>query len=204
MKSPPRTLYDIEYYKSSCEGFDFTIDNPSPRLKIYDTWIGPQIEGVVADIGFGRGELSIKTARNPKVKSVWAFDYSYDAGKLFMESLEKEPKLSDKVAIIIADFVDFLPHLDVAFDNIIMFDVIEHIYPEQIKTVTDQFNKKLKVGGKIFLSTPLSAEPCNERHVWMAKNLPELQAMFPNEIVVSHKGYSGVGDENWFEAIKIS
>jgi len=203
-KSPPRSLYDAEYYETSCEGFDHSVDNPSPRLACYDSWIKPQLSGGnVADIGFGRGEFTIKTARLPHIDKVWSFDYSPAAGRMLLENLEKEPELGEKINIILSDFVEILPQLDVMFNNVIMFDVIEHIYPDQIKFVTETLDQLMPYNGKIFLSTPLSKEPCNERHVWMASTVEELQAMFPSSIRVTHKGYSGVGEENWFEAVKI-
>lgn len=203
-KSPPRDLYDAKYYETSCEGFEYDTDKPSPRLAHFDSWIAPKIKGTVADIGFGRGELTIKMARMPQIQSVWAFDYSPAATRFLIEKLEKEPLLSEKIVVMLVDFVNMLQHLTTKFDNIVAFDVIEHIYPDQIKFVLQNLTNRLPVGGKIFVSTPLSSLPCNERHVWMAKNPAELQAMCPPNLKSQHVGYAGVGEENLFEMTKVA
>lgn len=203
-KSPPRQLYDANYYLTSCEGFETTTDKPSPRLAWFDSWIKPHLHGTVADIGFGRGELTIKMARMPNVQSVWAFDYSPAATRFLIEKLEKEPVLSEKIVVMLVDFVNMLKHLTIKFDHIVAFDVIEHIYPDQIKFVLQNLTDRLPVGGKIFVSTPLSRQPCNERHVWMAGTPQDLQNLCPSNLISKHVGYSGVGEENRFEMTKIS
>lgn len=143
-------------------------------------------------------------ARMPKIQSIWAFDYSPAATRFLIEKLEAEPMLSEKIIVMLVDFVNMLQHLNTQFDNIVAFDVIEHIYPEQIKFVLKNLTDRLPVGGKIFVSTPLSSQPCNERHVWMAKTPADLQAMCPHNLRSSHVGYAGVGEENLFEMVKTS
>lgn len=202
--SPPRHLYDANYYETSCEGFDHTTDTPSPRLAWFDSWIKPHLKGVVADVGFGRGELTIKMARMPEIQSVWAFDYSPAASRFLIEKLEKEPNLSEKIVVMVVDFVNMLQHLTTKFDHVVAFDVIEHIYPDQIRFFLKNMTDRLPVGGKIFASTPLSVQPCNERHVWMAKTPKDLQELCPSNLVCAHVGYSGVGEEHRFEFTKIS
>jgi len=199
-------LYDAKYYETSCEGFEshYDTDTPSPRLAHFDSWIKPQIRGTVADIGFGRGELTIKMARMDTISSVWAYDYSPAAARFLIEKLEKEPLLSEKIIVMLVDFVNMLQHMTTKFDNIVAFDVIEHIYPDQIRFVLKNLTDRLPIDGKIFVSTPLSSQPCNQRHVWMAKTPAELQAMCPPNLKSTHVGYAGVGEENLFEMIKTS
>jgi predicted RNA methylase len=197
MVSPSRKLYDHDYYESSCEGFDRSVDDLSPRLSKFTDWIAPQLNGVVADVGFGRGELSIHAARMPEVDRVFSFDYSLDATIIFMQNLQREPEwVVDKVTVIVDDVVT-MPKLDFEFDYVMAIDVIEHLYFEQLVRFMEFLTSATK--HKIFVSTPLTKAEPNERHVWLAEKMDDLLKILPVGWGYTYLGYAGSGEDHFFE-----
>lgn len=198
--SPPRDLYDRHYYETSCEGFDKDVDELSPRLVHFETWIAPRLEGVVLDIGFGRGELSIRSARLPKVSGVISIDYSYDAVIMFMERLKQEPKeIQRKIIQVCDDIENILQYLDLKISHIIAFDVVEHIYPDQVTRLFTRLAERMTQNGKVYVVTPLSNAVPNERHVWLARTPQDLFNLIPPDFECAHVGPSGSGEDHLFE-----
>lgn len=203
MDSPPRSLYDREYYETNCEGFDKSVDELSPRLIHFETWIAPRLNGVVLDIGCGRGELSIRSARLPTVGGVISVDYSYDAITMLMERLKKEDRETQRKIIQICDDIDnILQYLDLKFSHVIAFDVVEHIYPDQVTKLFTRLSNKLIPAGKIYIITPLSEAIPNERHVWLARTPQDLFRLIPSNFDCVHVGPSGSGEDHLFEITK--
>lgn len=201
--SPPRNLYDREYYETSCEGFDKDVNELSPRLAHFETWIAPYLQGIVLDIGFGRGELSIRSARLPKVEGVISIDYSYDAVIMFMERLKQEQQdIQRKIIQICDDVENILQYLNFKISHIIAFDVIEHIYPDQVTRLFTRLADRMVSGGKVYVVTPLSEAVPNERHVWLARTPQDLFNLIPSDFQCSHIGSSGSGEDHLFEIIR--
>jgi len=201
--SPPRNLYDRHYYETSCEGFENSIEVLGPRLRHFETWIAPRIGGVVLDIGFGRGELSIRAARLPNVVGVISIDYSYDAVVMFMERLKHEPaEIQGKIIQICDDIENILQYLNLTLSHVIAFDVIEHIYPDQVTRLFSHLYDRMGSGGKVYVVTPLSNEVLNERHVWLARTPDDLFKLIPVSFDCTHVGPSGSGEDHLFEITK--
>lgn len=200
-QSPPPELYDTNYYNTSCEGHNYTIDNPSPRLAKFDSWVAPHLGNAVLDLGYGRGELSIKAARLPTVGGVVSIDYSIDATKLFMDNLLREPiPVRRKIIQIYGDIDRILPHINIQFTSVIAFDVIEHIYPEQVRRLFDVLSGKVIPTGSVFVVTPLSTNTPNERHVWLAKQPADLFGLVnANYFSCAYVGYAGSGEDHMFQ-----
>lgn len=203
-QSPPPELYDIDYYKNSCEGYADDVNQLSQRLSHFDTWVKPVIDGYVLDIGHGRGELSIHSARMSNVNNVTAIDYSHDAAVMFMEHLKKQPiDVKRKITQICGDIDIVLPCLNMVFSHVIAFDVVEHIYPIQVIRLFNNLAERMPSGGKIFIITPLSHAVPNERHVWLAKTPDDLFDLVQQEqFACKYVKYSGSGEDHLFEITK--
>ncbi len=198
--SPPRNLYDRHYYETSCEGFDNNIEQLSPRLKHFETWVSTQISGTILDIGFGRGELSIRAARLPTVLNIISIDYSYDAMIMFMERLKVEPvHVQNKIIQICGDIDNIIQYLNLSISHVVAFDVVEHIYPDQVTKLFTNLSDKMISDGKVFVVTPLSEAIPNERHVWLARTPSDLFKLIPSSFDCTHIGPSGSGEDHLFE-----
>jgi len=198
--SPPRGLYDRHYYETSCEGFENNVESLSPRLKNFEHWIAPRISGVVLDLGFGRGELSIRAARLPQVDGVLSIDYSYDAVIMFMEWLKQESLETQRKIIQICDDIEnILQYLNLTISHVIAFDVVEHIYPDQVTRLFTRLADRMTSGGKVYVVTPLSDAVPNERHVWLARVPDDLFKLIPATFSCAHIGLSGSGEDHMFE-----
>lgn len=192
-----RSLYDKNYYKTSCEGYNNSVDNLSTRLGNFFKIVGPQLYGTVSDIGFGRGELSIRAARLDNVKKVYAYDYSLDAAEIFISSLKKEPEhIIDKISITVDDILD--SYDTIAFSNFFMMvDVIEHLPFNGLKRLINDICDLTT--DKIFVSTPISNAKCNERHVWLARSKDDVASLLPWDWECNYLGPAGIGEDHFFE-----
>lgn len=198
------TRYDENYYKKACEGDKYSIDSLSPRLRHFEDWIAPQLEGTVFDIGFGRGELTIRSARLLQVNCVVAFDFSIDASIILINNLKQESELTrSKIWIVSADIDFILPHLSLRCQHVILFDVIEHLYPDQIKRLLRRLVSRLDLGGKVYISTPISKECTDAEHVWLARNPDDLKKLCPAGLSFLDRGWAGIGEDHLFELERV-
>lgn len=162
----------------------------------------------VMDLGFGRGEISLKLAQHPNVKRVIAIDYSPAAGKILLSHLQNNDTLANKIDVIISDASHFLSLLGIPIiDHIVAFDVIEHLMVYDIIMVFRHAARLLPKGGKIFVITPLSQYATNERHVWLARKPEDLGQFSVGQFGVGfdfrYLGYAGSGEDHKFEFTKL-
>ncbi|MEI6690454.1 MAG: methyltransferase domain-containing protein [bacterium] len=151
MRAVGAKVYSKKYFETDCGGHEMWRkscgkDLP-PRLEyafnIADICMGMN----VLDWGCGRGELSYQAARVGA--DVLGLDYAKDA----IELTKKLPK-DTKGKLKFAQIDDLLiPAKDNSFDRILFVDVIEHLYPEQLKILMKEFARVLKPGGKLVIHT---------------------------------------------------
>jgi 2-polyprenyl-3-methyl-5-hydroxy-6-metoxy-1,4-benzoquinol methylase len=146
-------IYSTDYYLQICGGYEeFTSGVVAHRLKMAFGF-GEVEKGMkILDIGCGRGELSGMCALLGC--DVWAIDYSNDAlniaSQYFMEHVKsddlKQIKLQRMNAKSLAFPSDF-------FDRIFLIDIVEHLYPEELKQSLCEVNRVVKSGGKVIVHT---------------------------------------------------
>jgi 2-polyprenyl-3-methyl-5-hydroxy-6-metoxy-1,4-benzoquinol methylase len=168
MKTVSSRIYTKEYYLSSCRGFEEFLRGGVAERLIYASSLANLKKGMhVLDVGSGRGELVVLCARAGAL--AWGIDYSQEALKIAKESIRG-------VERGVAERINFkkmnakkISHLDKSFDVVFMIDVVEHLYPEELKQALLEIKRVLKPGGKVIIHTP---------NVWLIKLINFLAKIF--------------------------
>jgi cyclopropane fatty-acyl-phospholipid synthase-like methyltransferase len=80
------------------------------------------------------------------------------------EKETKKPHVEETVFVINdPNIKNYEDEFDIKYSHVIAFDVIEHIYPEQIARLFKTLSNRMVQGGKMFIVTPLSEVAPNER-----------------------------------------
>lgn len=145
------SVYNKEYYLTACGGHEdwnkYRGEVLTPRLMY--AWKLAKIKAgmKVLDWGTGRGEMAYQAAKMG-AESV-GIDYSNEAIKL-ANGIKRKTK--GKLRFVVNTDLK-LPLRDDSCDVIFFLDVIEHLYPHQVKTILQEFYRVLKPGGKVILHT---------------------------------------------------
>lgn len=148
-------VYTKKYYLSDCTGYQefkksFGKDL-EPRLKELIKFFDIKQGMRVLDIGCGRGEMVIFCAK--KGASAIGIDYSEQAIKLAKLAQSKQPKkLKEKIEFQLMD-AKILKFQDSYFDIVILTDVVEHLYPEELKMVFKDIKRVLVNKGIVIIHT---------------------------------------------------
>lgn len=110
------------------------------------------IKGRVLDVGCNSGDTTYYVLQ--KCDEVYGIDVNKKAIDRAIElykgwGLESRAKFFNCTA-------DRLPFEDGFFDNATMFSVLEHIFPEDVKTVLTEISRVLKDGAYLLITTPRS------------------------------------------------
>lgn len=156
----PPVIYTEDYYLTDNEGYKEyqkgLNKNIHPKFKraLESAKLGPNMQ--VLDLGCGRGELSFYALQSGC--NVTAVDYSEAAIKIAkqtMASLSEETRNRLNLRLLDATGLNGLSEDSQArFDIVFMVDVVEHVYPWQLKEVVSQLRLLMKPSGMLFISTP--------------------------------------------------
>lgn len=151
MRQVNPSKYTKEYYTNDCGGYrewKNTKGEKLPhRLSVVFKLAKIKRNMSVVDFGCGRGELSFHASL--KGAKVLGLDYSQEAIDL-AKSLPKPKKgtlrykLNKELKI---------PVKNGTVDRIFFVDVLEHLYPNQVRVLLKEFYRVLKPGGKIISHT---------------------------------------------------
>jgi len=170
MKNPKgvsSSLYNENYYVSSCQGY--TEDgNPGPRLlKLFSYAKNPS---TIIDIGCGRGEANKFFGSNSC--HVFSVDFS-PAVCAFLKKEEKD------YSLLIHDVSSGLPWLkDGYFEIAILADVLEHLYDYQLKVLCSEILRITKNEGLILIDTPIMKNGNSTLHVNVKSDVSEITSLF--------------------------
>lgn len=151
---PSIEIYDDQYFKSSCGGFDlFHISQGKilDDVRKYILDLRPLKKHYSAlDIGCGRGELVFGLAEQG-LAYVVGIDLSEDAIRLAQQTCSNEIK-SNQVAIqkMSATQLDFANE---TFDIAYMTDIVEHLSDQNLKKAISEAYRILKPGGCLIVHT---------------------------------------------------
>jgi len=151
-RSVPPELYPKEYYLSSCRGFEEFLRGGISQRLVYALSLADLKKGMdILDVGMGRGELVIKCAQAGAYAK--GIDYSQAAVKIAKESLKRVDKeVAKRVSFERMD-VKKISYPDQSFDVVFIIDVVEHLYPEELKQAFLEIKRVLKPGGRMIIHT---------------------------------------------------
>lgn len=149
-------LYTEEYFKTACEGFSEFLDTEGEHLSrrlraaFELATIGPGMR--VLDIGCGRGEILLHCARLGA--DVYGIDYAPVAMNLSQRLVTRlaDENINTHLGLAQAD-AKKLPFPDEYFDRVLMFDVVEHLYPWELDEALAEVHRVLKNDGQFIAHT---------------------------------------------------
>ncbi len=154
--SVPAEEYTREYYEACCEGYEeYTLSKGeslpfrlSIPLKLGNVHAGMN----VVDIGCGRGEIVIHCARLGA--KTWGLDYADEAlilARKIMTNDNNQP-YNDFMAVQKSKSTQ-LPFANESVDLVFMLDIVEHLYPDELKLTFDEVWRILHPKGFLIIHT---------------------------------------------------
>ena len=155
MRRVDPSVYTKGYYLTDCTGFNEfkkTFGNElEPRFKEIIKYLKIKTGMKVLDIGCGRGEMTIYTSK--KGSDSTGIDYSRESIALANIAKRKQPfEIQKKIEFKVMDAKKLL-FSDSSFDMIILTDVAEHLYPEELEIVFKEIKRVLKNKGSVIIHT---------------------------------------------------
>jgi cyclopropane fatty-acyl-phospholipid synthase-like methyltransferase len=147
----PSDLYDEKYFLTACEGYEEFKQSEGEHLsrRLREAFEFAEVTPgmCVLDLGCGRGEI-VRHVAQLGAKS-FGLDYSEAAVRLSNYILSNEPGVHG----VTRSDAKLLPFPDNTFDRVLMFDIVEHLYPWELDTCLSEVRRILKPQGKIVIHT---------------------------------------------------
>jgi ubiquinone/menaquinone biosynthesis C-methylase UbiE len=122
------------------------------RLSIPLELAGVQAGMRVVDVGCGRGEILLHSAR--RGARSWGLDYAREAVLLTRELLLSGAGGQERELIAVGQAnAAQLPFASGHADLVFMLDVVEHLYPPELKAALDEAWRILQPGGRLVVHT---------------------------------------------------
>jgi len=157
-ESVPSSLYTEEYFLTACEGYNEFIategEHLSRRLNAAFALAAVEPGMKVLDVGCGRGEILRHCARLGA--DAYGIDYAVVAVQFSQEIVQDVEQAPGKTGVAQAD-AKTLPFPCAYFDRVLMFDVVEHLYPWELHKALIEINRVLKPEGRFIVHTAPNA-----------------------------------------------
>lgn len=161
-KPLPSTLYTEEYFLTACEGYDEFIESEGQHLsrRLRDAFAVAEVQPgmCILDVGCGRGEI-IRHCMRLGV-AAYGIDYAEAAMSMTREVIASEWRLAEQAesgqhvkAGVCRSDAKKLPFSDKYFDRVLMFDVVEHLYPWELHQAMLEIRRVLKDDGRFIIHT---------------------------------------------------
>jgi ubiquinone/menaquinone biosynthesis C-methylase UbiE len=155
MKRVDPKVYTKEYYLNDCTGFaEFKKSFGKilePRFIELIKYFKIEPNTKVLDIGCGRGEMVFFAALNGA--DAVGIDYSKDAIDLANLANKKQSKtIRAKTEFLLMD-AKKLAFPDSSFNTVVMTDVVEHLYPQELDLAFKEIKRVLKNQGLVVIHT---------------------------------------------------
>ena len=149
--SLPSTLYTAEYFLNACEGYAEFVESHGERLsrRLDEAFAYAEVTpGMkVLDVGCGRGEILRHVTRLGA--RAYGIDYAEVAVQLSRAATQNE---ATPIGVYRTD-AKRLPYPDGTFDRVLMFDVVEHLFPWELRASLSDSYRVLTPGGLIVVHT---------------------------------------------------
>lgn len=152
--SVPPDRYDHEYFLSVCEGYEEFVATEGKELSrrlraaFAVAGIGPGMR--VLDVGCGRGEILRHCTRAGA--EAHGIDYARAA-----VTLSRQVVVDGEAAGVYQADARRLPFPNRAFDRVLMFDIVEHLYPWELDQALREARRVLKPNGRLVIHTAPNA-----------------------------------------------
>ncbi len=152
--SVPSKLYTKEYFLTACEGYNEFIategENLSRRLNAAFALATVEPGMKVLDVGCGRGEILRHCAKLGA--DAFGIDYAVVAVQLSQDVIQNTTGAPGKTGVAQSD-AKKLPFPTGYFDRVLMFDVVEHLYPWELHEALLEIHRVLKPDGRFIVHT---------------------------------------------------
>jgi len=150
----PSVLYDEAYFLNVCEGYTEYRSSEgaymSQRLAQALAEAGIANGMSVLDVGCGRGEILHSTARLGA--RAYGIDYAVAAVRLSRQVADQLAAIEQPAGVYQASALH-LPFESDAFDRVLMLDIVEHLYPDELAVAYSEPYRVLRPGGRIVIHT---------------------------------------------------
>jgi len=154
-ESLPSTLYTEEYFRTACEGYEEFNQSEGEHLsrRLAAAFELAAIEpGMnILDVGCGRGEI-LRHCANMGANA-YGIDYAAVAVNLSQQVIENADGIAPGVMAVSQADAKMLPFPDAYFDRVLMFDVVEHLYPWELHQAMLEVRRVLKPDGRFIIHT---------------------------------------------------
>ena len=156
-KSLPSTLYTKEYFLTACEGYDEFIASEGAHLsrRLRDAFAVARVQpGMrLLDVGCGRGEI-VRHCMEQGIEA-YGIDYATVATEMTRDVITGMRDTLDrpvKAGVCRSD-AKCLPFPDGYFDRVLLFDVVEHLYPWELQQALLDMRRVLTPNGRLVIHT---------------------------------------------------
>jgi SAM-dependent methyltransferase len=157
-KSLPSRLYTEEYFLTACEGYDVFLETEGKHLsrrlgdafRLADVQAGMRL----LDVGCGRGEI-IRHCLRLGIEA-YGIDYAEVAALMTAQAINQEIDALDasiKAGGVCRADAKSLPFPNDYFDRVLMFDVVEHLYPWELQQALGEIGRVLNQAGQLVIHT---------------------------------------------------
>jgi cyclopropane fatty-acyl-phospholipid synthase-like methyltransferase len=147
----PSTLYTEDYFLTACEGYAEFVESQGEHLsrRLSAAFAVASVEpGMrVLDVGCGRGEILRHCARLGA--RAYGIDYADVAVRMSREVARVE---AAAIGVYRSD-AKHLPYPRETFDRVLIFDVVEHLYPWELDAALREVRRVLRPGGMVAVHT---------------------------------------------------
>ena len=157
-KSLPSSLYTEEYFLTACEGYDEFLESEGRHLsrRLSDAFSMADVQpGMrLLDVGCGRGEI-IRHCMRLGVEAV-GIDYAEVATLMTRDVIYQEQEALQNPAApggVIRSDAKHLPFPDGYFDRVLLFDVVEHLYPWELQEALVEIGRVMREDGRLIVHT---------------------------------------------------